>query len=102
MVGFIADSSVLFSVCLLSFSVHLLSFYGLSWWLSGKRLCLSRQEMWVQSLGQEDPSEKGMATHSSVLAWRIPRMEKSDGLQFKGSQRVRYNGVTEHSHGANY
>ena len=88
MVGFIADISVLFSVCLLSFSVHLLSFYGLSWWLSGKRLCLSRQEMWVQSLGQEDPSEKGMATHSSILAWRIPWTEEPGGPQSMGLQRV--------------
>ena len=88
MVGFIADISVLFSVCLLSFSVHLSSFYGLSWWLSGKRLCLSRQEMWVQSLGQEDPSEKGMATHSSILAWRIPWTEEPGGLQSMGLQKT--------------
>ena len=88
MVGFIADISVLFSVCLLSFSVHLLSFYGLSWWLSGKRLCLSRQEMWVQSLGQEDPSEKGMATHSSILAWSIPWTEEPGGLQSMGMQKT--------------
>ena len=88
MVGFIADISVLFSVCLLSFSVHLLSFSGLPWWLSGKRLCLSRQEMWVQSLGQEDPSEEGMATHSSILAWRIPWTEEPGGLQSMGLQKT--------------
>ena len=38
------------------------------------------QETWVQSLGWEDPLEKGMATHSSILAWRIPRTEEPDGL----------------------
>ena len=39
------------------------------------------RETWVQSLGQEDPLEKGMATHSSILAWRIPQTEKPGGLQ---------------------
>ena len=38
------------------------------------------QDTWVQSLGQEDPLEEGMATHSSTVAWRIPCTEKSDGL----------------------
>ena len=38
------------------------------------------QESWVQSLGQEDPLEKGMATHSSILAWRIPWMDEPGGL----------------------
>ena len=41
----------------------------------------------VQSLSQEDPLEKGMATHSNILAWRIPRTEDPGGLQFVGSQR---------------
>ena len=49
---------------------------------------------WVQSLGQEDPLEKGMVTHSSILAWGIPRTEKPGGLQFMGSQRVRHNLAT--------
>ena len=44
------------------------------------------QETRVQSLGQEDPLEKGMATHSSVLAWEIPWTEEPGGLQFVGSQ----------------
>ena len=43
----------------------------------------------VQSLGQEDPLEEGMATHSSTLAWRIPWTEEPGGLQFTGSQRIR-------------
>ena len=46
------------------------------------------QETWVRSLGQEDPLEKGMAIHSSILAWRIPCMQKPDRLQFVESQRV--------------
>ena len=45
-------------------------------------------ETWVQSLGQEDVLEKGMATHSSILAWRIPWTEEPSGLQFMGLQRV--------------
>ena len=46
------------------------------------------RETWVGSLGQEDPLEKEMATHSSILAWRIPWTEKPGGLQSMGSQRV--------------
>ena len=49
------------------------------------------QETQVQSLGQEDPLEKEMVTHSSILAWRIPQTEEPGGLQSIGSQRVRYN-----------
>ena len=45
------------------------------------------EEMRVQSLGQEDPLEEEMATHSSILAWRIPWTEEPDGLQSMGSQR---------------
>ena len=48
------------------------------------------QEMWVQSLGQEDPLEKEMATHSSILAWKIPWAEEPGGLQSMGLQRVRH------------
>jgi len=49
--------------------------------------------MWetqVQFLGQEDPLEKGMATHSSILAWRMPWTEEAGRLQSMGSQRVRH------------
>ena len=46
------------------------------------------QETWVQSLSREDPLEKGIATHSSILAWRIPWTEEPSGLQSIGSQRV--------------
>ena len=47
------------------------------------------QELWVRSLGWEDPLEEGMATHSSILAWRIPWTEEPGGLQSMGLQRVR-------------
>ena len=46
------------------------------------------QETWVRSLGQEDPLEKEMATHSSILAWRIQCTEEPGGLQSMGLQRV--------------
>ena len=49
------------------------------------------QKTWVQFLGWVDPLEKGMATHSSTLAWEIPWTEESGGLQSMGSQKVRYN-----------
>ena len=48
----------------------------------------------VQSLGREDPLEKEIATHSSILAWRIPWTEETEGLQFMGSQRVWHNWAT--------
>ena len=48
------------------------------------------QDTQVQSLGQEDPLEKEMASHSSILAWRIPRTEEPEGLQSMGSQNVRH------------
>ena len=46
------------------------------------------QETWIGSLGQEDTLKRGMATHSSIFAWRIPWTEEPDGLQSMGSQRV--------------
>ena len=49
------------------------------------------QETWVQSLGQEDPLEKGMATHASILAWRIPWTEEPGVLLSMGLQRVGHN-----------
>ena len=52
------------------------------------------QETQVLSLGQEDPLEKEMATHSSILAWRIPWTEEPGGLQSTGSQRVRHDWAT--------
>ena len=49
------------------------------------------RETWVQSLGWDDPLEKGTVTHSSTLAWRIPWTEEPGGLQSMGSQRVGHN-----------
>ena len=49
------------------------------------------QKTQIRSLGQEDPLEKEMATHSSFLAWKIPWAEEPGGLQSMGSQRVRHN-----------
>ena len=57
--------------------------------------CLpTMQETWVQSLGWEDPLEKEMATHSSILAWKTPWTEEPGGLQSMGSHRVGHNRVT--------
>ena len=49
---------------------------------------LAVQETWVRSLGREDLQEKEMASHSSILAWRIPRTEEPGGLQSMGSQEL--------------
>ena len=65
---------------------------GLPWSLSGKESSAMQepQEMRVWILGQEDALEEGMATHSSILAWRIPWTEEPGRLQSIGSQRVGY------------
>ena len=55
---------------------------GLPWWLSGTESHL--QETQVQSLGRKDPLEKEMATHSSIVAWKIPWTEEPGGLQSMG------------------
>ena len=53
-----------------------------------------KQKTWVRSLGRADTLEKEMATHSSILTWRIPRTEESGGLQSMGSQRVGHDWMT--------
>ena len=53
------------------------------------------QEIWVRSLGREHPLEEEMATHSSILAWKIPWTEEPGGLQSMGSQRVRHKTCTD-------
>ena len=53
------------------------------------------QETRVRSLGQEDPLEKGMATHSTILVWKNPCTEDPGGLESMGSERVRHNVATE-------
>ena len=65
----------------------------------------AKQETWVRSLGHEDPLEKGIATLSSILAWRIPWTEKPGRLQSTGSQRVGHNWATftfTHTHTHTY
>ena len=75
----------MFLQCLLAIDVCLKVFPGGP---SGKEPACQcrRHETWVPSLGQEDPLEEGMATHSSILAWRIPRTVEPGGLQSIGSQ----------------
>ena len=73
--------------------LRLTSWFSRVMWLSG-RVYLPMQDMQetqVQSLGQEDHWEEEMATHSSILTWRIPGTEEPGGLQSKGSQRVGHN-----------
>ena len=67
-------------------------------WLAGKGICLPMQETWVRSLVQEYPREVEMATHCSILAWRIPWTEEPGGLQSMGSQRVRRDWICTHAH----
>ena len=64
------------------------------------RICLPSREV-VQSLGQEDPLELEMATHSSILAWEIPRTEEPGGLQSMRSHRVRHDLATNNKHSIN-
>ena len=54
--------------------------------------------MWVRSLGREDPLEEGMATHSSIPAWRTPQTEEPDGLQSMRSQKVRHDSAIKAQH----
>ena len=67
---------------------------GLPCWLRWWRIYLTMWESWVLSLGQEDPLEKGMATHSSILVWRIQWAEEPGGLQSMGWQRVGHDWAT--------
>ena len=67
------------------FSVHLASTSLVAQRLNRR---LAMRKIWVRSLGREDPLEKEMATHSSILAWKIPWTEKPGGLWSLGSQRV--------------
>ena len=63
---------------------------GASWVTQKVKNLPAMWETWVQSLGWEDALEKGMAAHSSILAWRVPWTEESGGLQSTGSQRIRH------------
>ena len=75
----------------LFFMVGIRGFYTLCWASLVAQMVEnlpSEQESGVRSLGGEDPLEKGLATHSNILAWRIPWSEEPGGLQCGGSQRV--------------
>ena len=61
---------------------------GASWVAQTVKNLSAMQDTWIQSLGPEDPLEKGTATHSNILAWRIPWTEKPGGLQSMDSQRA--------------
>ena len=65
-------------------------------WIKNLPARQEMQETRVQSLGQKDPPVEGMATHSSILAWRIPWTEEPGGLQTTGLKRVGHTEVTEH------
>ena len=80
------ERRVLFLIAPIAFD----SVFGFPGSPSGKEsIRLSVQETWVQSLGQEDPLEEEMATHSRTLAWEIPWKEEPDRLQSMGLQSVR-------------
>ena len=80
----------LFICFLFCFFIGLSVFYGLPGWLNVKESTCNAGdiETQVQSLGWENPLEKEMATHSSILAWKIPRLEEPWGLQCMGSQKL--------------
>ena len=74
-------SLILFKMWLIPFLFIKANFViGIPWWFTVKSLP-AMQETWVLSLGWQDPLEKEMATHSSILAWKIPRMEETGGPQ---------------------
>ena len=84
-------SERLFSICVHSFThclCSLLWFSSLIWGTVYIKDPPAEQETWVWSLGREEPLEKGLATHSSIPAWRIPWTEEPRGLQSPGSQRA--------------
>ena len=66
-------------------------------WQRTRLQCRSHKRQ-VQSLGQEDPLEKGIATHSSILAWEMPWTEETGGLPSTGVQRVRHDSDLAHTH----
>ena len=77
--------------------IHIYNLNGASLVAQWKRICLQCNEMQVRSLSGENPLEEGMATHSSVPAWRVPWTEEPGGRQSMGSQRVSTTEVTKHA-----
>ena len=79
----------MFSVLLIKYpGIELMGYMGTSLVAQRLKRLPAMWETWVRSLSREDPLEKEMATHSSILAWRIPWTEEPGGLQSMGSQRV--------------
>ena len=64
--------------------------FPMAQWVKNLLAMQETQELWVQSLGWEDPLKEEIGTHSSLLAWRIPWTEKPGRLHFTGSKRVRH------------
>ena len=85
---------VLFIFCVLFFFFKLLFCIGYSLVAQMVKNSPAMRESWVKSLGWEDPLEKGMATHSSILVWRIPWTEEPGGLQPMELQRLRHDRAT--------
>ena len=69
---------------------------GLPWWPMVKN-ALVKQKMWVPSLGWEDPLEKEIAAHYSIIAWEIPWREEFDRLHSMGSQRIEHKMATNNN-----
>ena len=92
-----ADSDIFWSLFFIWSDCFHIEFVGLPWWL---RVCLQCKR--PMFLGREDPLEKGMATHSSILAWRIPWTEESGGLQSMWLQRVGHDWATNTFHLSKY
>ena len=80
------------------FSIRLLAFFWASLVVQMVKNPPAMWETWVRSLGWEDPLEKGTATHSSILPWRIPWTEESGRLQSMGSESIRHDWVTHTQH----
>ena len=83
-------------VCCCDLNLHTLYYSWLVWvpmaqWVKNPPAMQETKEMWVPSLGWEDPLGEEMATHSSMLAWEIPWTEEPGGLQFMESQKVKHN-----------
>ena len=89
----------IFKLCLLYKEIiqhlFLTSYYRASLVVQMGKNLPARRKTWVRSLGWEDPLEEGMATHSSLLAWRVPWKQEPGGLQAMGSQRVGHSWATK-------
>ena len=77
-------------------NIHPYTILRLPWWFSGKESACQCRRWQVPHLGQENTLEKGMATHSNILAWKIPWTEEPGGLQSKQWQRVGLDSTTKH------